>query len=66
MFLEFVPAIRSDNTAALETLHGGQFTSSTQWIKTNFLVIPALKQHRSYFSLSISYPESVSVDQSSN
>ena len=35
--------------SALEILYGGQFTSSTQWIKQSYLSIPPSTQHHRLF-----------------
>ena len=47
-------------TSALENLYSGQFTLSTQLITPNYLVVPSLTQHHSFFRNSSPFSSQVS------
>ena len=47
-------------TSALENLYSGQFTLSTQLITPNYLVVPSLTQHHSFFRNSSPFTSQVS------
>ena len=46
--------------SALENLYSGQFTLSTQLITPNYLVVPSLTQHHSFFRNSSPFSSQVS------
>ena len=47
-------------TSALENLYSGQFTLLTQLITPNYLVVPSLTQHHSFFRNSSPFSSQVS------
>ena len=47
-------------TSALENLYSGQFTLSIQLITPNYLVVPSLTQHHSFFRNSSPFSSQVS------